>query len=279
MVVAYRTPLVTVSSMILLLRLRLWQLHHRRLVNVVVVAMVVLNTGALTLIPRLAEASTFVARPAAHVTAERSATTHTSAPVPSATSVAPESGPLEVALIGDSLLVRRDDEYTTAFQRYDVAVRLDGAGSRSLRYGWLCTHQGRVVTLPEPSSPRCRRQGLELVRWWVATNQLGNELVVALGTNDAYRRTEDVQWSLSELRRMLGTHPLTLVGTSVFPMRQAFHNWNETAAQWCVEDLDCRFLDWAADPAGQDPHHFSRDGVHPSGPGVAARADFVARRL
>jgi lysophospholipase L1-like esterase len=191
------------------------------------------------------------------------------------------SGTHDVAinLIGDSLIVRRDEDYTRAFVDYGLTLRLDGAGSRSLRYGWLCKQQDRVITAIEPSSPDCKRQGLELVRWWVESNQLRDVLVVALGTNDAYRRTDDVTASLDELRRLLGVHPLVLVGTSSLPMRQAFASWNDTATQWCVTDLNCRFLDWAVDPGGQDPNHFSSDGVHPSTLGGVARAEFIALEL
>lgn len=278
--------------MIWFLRLRLWQLRHRRTANVVSGALAVaavFGFGLLTM-PHLAQASQPVPRPAAHVTAERAAITATASPsatsestvpddAPDVTETTPVRMPREVALIGDSLIVERDDDYTNAFGRFDMTVRLDGTGSRSLRYGWLCRHAERLVTLPEPSSPRCRRQGLETVRWWVASNQLRDELVVALGTNDASRRPEDVLWSLGELRSMLGTHPLVLVGTSVVPMRQAFADWNAIAAQWCALDVDCRFLDWAADPAGQDPRHFARDGVHPTTLGGIARAEFIARSL
>ena len=265
-VVVFRSSHVTVDQMLWFLRLQLWRLQHRRAFSgVVVVAM--LSIGLL-LAPHL------VSQSEAQIAVEHSTiaprTLNTASALPTIT---------DVMLIGDSLIVKHDDAYTEAFLRNNMTVRLDGVGSRSLRYGWLCPQGERIVNSPEPTSPQCRRQGLETVSWWVYTNQLRDELIVALGTNDAYRRSEDMLWSLNELRRMLGEHPIILVGTSIIPMRQAFTDWNTRAANWCAQDNDCRFLDWAGDPAGQNPDHFSSDGVHPSTLGGLARAEFIARSL
>lgn len=274
--------------MLLFLRLQLLYLEHRRLTYSVLMAISVLGGVGLFSVPRLADASSMVFRPIGHVQSERAASSSlASETLPGSTvtdlaisdELAGDTYNVAISLIGDSLVVRRDEDYARAFADYGLTLRLDGAGSRSLRYGWLCKHQNRVITAIEPSSPDCRRQGLELVRWWVESNQLRDVLVVALGTNDAYRRTDDVTASLDELRQLLGDHPLVLVGTSSLPMRQAFANWNGTATQWCSTDLRCRFLDWSAAPDGQDPRHFSSDGVHPSTLGGVARAEFIALEL
>jgi lysophospholipase L1-like esterase len=274
--------------MLLFLRLQLLYFEHRRLTYSVLMAISLLGGVGLFSVPRIAGASSMIFRPAEHVQVEHTPSlVAASAALPGSsatdrmTSDELDSGTHDVAinLIGDSLVSGRDADYTRAFAGYGLTLRTDGAGSRSLRYGWLCKHQDRVVTAVEPSSPDCNRQGLELVRWWVESNQLRDVLVVALGTNDAYRRTDDVTASLVELRRLLGAHPLVLVGTSSLPMRQAFNNWNDTATQWCVTDLDCRFLDWAGDPDGQDPRHFSSDGVHATTLGGIARAEFIALEL
>lgn len=252
--------------MLWFLRLQLWRLQHRRAFGGgVIIAM--LSFGLLLTYH-------LVNQSAAHITVEHSTVT------PSTSSTVSElPNATNVMLIGDSLIVKRDDAYTEAFLRHNMTVRLDGAGSRSLRYGWLCPQGERIVNASEPTSPECRRQGLEIVSWWVYTNQLRDELIIALGTNDANRRSEDMLWSLNELRRMLGEHPIVLVGTSIIPMRQAFVDWNARAANWCEQDRNCQFLDWAGDPAGQNPDHFSSDGVHPSTLGGLARAEFIARSL
>jgi hypothetical protein len=265
-VMVFRSSHVTVNQMLWFLRLQLWRLQHRRAFASGAIV-VMLSTGLL-LSHHLVNQST------AQIAVEHSTITpitlNTASDLPTIT---------DVMLIGDSLIVKRDGAYTEAFLRHNMTVRLDGAGSRSLRYGWLCPQGERIVNASWPTSPECRRQGLEIVSWWVYTNQLRDELVVALGTNDANRRSEDMLWSLNELRRMLGEHPIVLVGTSIMPMRQAFIDWNARAANWCEQDNDCRFLDWAGDPAGQNPDHFTSDGVHPSTQGGLARAEFIARSL
>lgn len=274
--------------MLLFLRLQLLYVEHRRLTYGVLMFISVLGGVGLFSVPHLASASSMVFRPTGHVQAERTASSSlVSETLPgssvtdlaSSDELAGDTHNVAINLIGDSLVVRRDEDYTHAFADNGLTLRLDGAGSRSLRYGWLCIESSRVVTAIEPSSPDCKRQGLELVRWWVESNQLRDVLVVALGTNDAYRRTDDVTASLIELRRLLGNHPLVLVGTSSLPMRQAFENWNDTATQWCGADIDCQFLDWAGDPLGQNPNYFSSDGVHPSTLGGVARAEFIALEL
>jgi len=200
------------------------------------------------------------------------------APAPEASPV-PVGAPVAVALVGDSLLARREDRHVEVFAEVGLDLIADGLGSRALRYGWICPSAAGRRVVAYPDSPECRRQGLEQLDWWASTGRLPFHVVVALGTNGAAASPASTLGDLDDLRRVLGERRLYLLSLASVPLRPSHERWNALAADWCARDRDCRFLDWVSTPAGGDRVSYAGDGVHLSGTGSEHRARFLADEL
>jgi lysophospholipase L1-like esterase len=123
----------------------------------------------------------------------------------------------------------------------------------------------------------CVRQGLESVKWYASVGALPQVVVVALGTNDASAPAGQVRARLDDLRTLLEGRRVVLLETATYPMTGFHAGWNETARSWCLEDVSCRFVDWAR--GAGSPEFFAPDGLHLSASGSLVRAEALASLL
>jgi lysophospholipase L1-like esterase len=194
----------------------------------------------------------------------------------------PVDEPATVTLIGDSLTYRREALYEDAFAREGIPAHADGRGSRALRWGWQCRNAaGRLAILSAPNAPRCRMEGLELLRALATPEghdgvRLGREVVLALGTNDSGLFTPtQANASLDTARTILGDRRVFLVSI-VKPGSSRAVEYDATTRDWCRQDKDCVFVEWATSPAAGRPEMYNTDGVHLTEQGARARAAFIA---
>ena len=123
----------------------------------------------------------------------------------------------------------------------------------------------------------CVRQGLEAVKWYASVDALPQVVVVALGTNDASAPAGQVRARLDDLRTLLEGRRVVLLETATYPMTGFHAGWNKTARSWCLEDVSCRFVDWAR--GAGSPEFFALDGLHLSASGSLVRAEALASLL
>jgi lysophospholipase L1-like esterase len=183
-----------------------------------------------------------------------------------------------VSLVGDSLVSGREALYRDALRAVGVDSLVDGRGSRALRWGWQCKRpDGRLEVLRTPKSEKCRREGLELLRWWARQQTLGEGVVIALGTNDAgLYKPAQTKANLSEARKLVGERPIWLVTVRKLSGSPKVAAWNKAAREWCAVDVACEVIEWAESPAGQSRKSYSSDGVHLTEAGTRSRAMVIA---
>lgn len=182
-----------------------------------------------------------------------------------------------VSLVGDSLVAGRGETYAKAFLVRGVPVTVDGVGSRAIRYGWQCKVQSGLRVFPQMQNKSCRREGLELLRWWAQTGKLGSEVVLALGTNDAalYPGVRSLP-NLQEVRRILGERRVWIVTVRKLNGSSKPAAWNKVAAAWCAKDVACSIIPWAESPISGRSSIYSSDMVHLTQRGAELRAEFIA---
>lgn len=185
---------------------------------------------------------------------------------------------MSVSVVGDSLVSGREQTYQDALRRDGVDALVDGRGSRALRWGWQCKRtDGSLGIFKKPTSEKCRREGLELLRWWARQQTLGEGVVIALGTNDAgLFRPAQTKANLHEARRLIGDRPVWLVTVRKLKPSTKVAAWNQAAREWCAADVACEMIEWAESVGGQDRASYTGDGVHLTEAGVRARAAFIA---
>jgi lysophospholipase L1-like esterase len=183
-----------------------------------------------------------------------------------------------VTIIGDSLVENRGKWYIEAFSIRDVWSSADGFSGRTIRTGWLCrTAQGVRKVFPRPIHSRCGIEGLELLQRMVRRNELGSDLVLALGTNDA--RTFSAQRNVENLdavRAAIGKRRMWLVSVVLLKDRARAERWNSMAAAWCARDIACSMVPWASLRRAWDPSLYVGDGVHLAERGTKLRAEMIA---
>jgi lysophospholipase L1-like esterase len=185
--------------------------------------------------------------------------------------------PSSVGIIGDSLVSASPSTYLQPFLNAGIPAMVDGVGSRALRYGWQCRNaSGRLVVLAQPTSKKCRREGLEVVRHLATSGTLPDVLVIALGTNDAgLFKPHQVAANLAELRSLIGERQVFLVSVKKLTSSKKPGVYNAAAAAWCASDSSCAVIDWASSPAASNRKLYSADRVHLTSKGVAERAQFI----
>jgi hypothetical protein len=182
-----------------------------------------------------------------------------------------------VSLVGDSLVSGRSSLYSKAFLVRGVPATVDGVGSRAIRYGWQCKVSQGLRVFPKPLNERCRREGLEQLRWWADTGKLGTEVVVALGTNDAalYPGARTLP-NLREVRRIVGDRKVWIVTVRKLTNSPKPAAWNKVATEWCAKDIACGMIPWAESKISSKRALYSTDMVHLTQRGAELRAEFIA---
>jgi lysophospholipase L1-like esterase len=188
-----------------------------------------------------------------------------------------EAQPQTVSVVGDSLIAGRERIYREAFAARAVPHNVSGVGSRALRYGWQCKTPAGLVVRPRPLHSKCKREGLEMIKYLRDARGLGTEVVVALGTNDAglYPGARSIP-NLNEVRKLVGTRKIWIVTVRKLSGGPKLKQWNATAAAWCARDISCALIPWAESSLASNPAVYSQDGVHLTERGAKLRAEMIA---
>ncbi len=182
-----------------------------------------------------------------------------------------------VSLVGDSLVANREAVYSAALSARGVQSLIDGRGSRALRYGWQCRMSNGLFVLPKPAHAKCKREGLETLKFWSQSNMLGTDVVIALGTNDAALFPGDkTVANLREARRLVGSRKIWIVTVRKLNGSPRPKEWNITATKWCTKDGNCQMINWASSSAAGKSSNYIADGVHLTPRGAQLRAEIIA---
>lgn len=187
-----------------------------------------------------------------------------------------------VSLVGDSLVAGREALYNNALERAGFEGVANGVGSRAMRFGWQCKLNGSLKIVAKPvAGASCKREGLEQLRYWVARGELGEVVVIALGTNDAGLFNADrMKMNLDEARRIVRNRELYIVTAQALGSRsERMQRWNLAATQWCARDIACSMVPWADNPAAKAKSTYSGDGIHLTVEGTKKRAMVIAASI
>ena len=194
-----------------------------------------------------------------------------------ATPATAQTRSISISIVGDSLVANREAVYAAALSARGVQGIVDGQGSRALRFGWQCRMSNGLFVFPKPAHAKCKREGLETLRHWSQSNQLGTEIVIALGTNDAalFPGAKTVA-NLREARRLVGSRKIWIVTVRKLNGSTRPKEWNITASKWCASDGNCQMINWASSGAAGSSANYIADGVHLTPRGAQLRAEFIA---
>lgn len=187
-----------------------------------------------------------------------------------------------VSLVGDSLVAGREELYNDALERAGFEGVANGVGSRAMRWGWQCRLNGALKIVPKPvTGASCKREGLEQLQYWARRGELGEVVVIALGTNDAGLFNADrMKTNLDEARRIVRNRELYIVTAQALGSRsERMQRWNTAAAQWCARDIACRMVPWAESQAAKAKSTYSGDGIHLTVEGTKKRAMVIAASI
>lgn len=191
--------------------------------------------------------------------------------------------PVRVSLVGDSLVKQNQDTYVKALKRAGFKPSVDGVGSRAVRSGWQCRIGGYLRIYDTKVHEGCKPEGIERIRLWREAGELGDRLVVALGTNDAaLYPPNEVFGRFKQLRRVAGDLPVHLVTAAKLTgpgSRAKVAAWNKEARRWCESDRNCQMIEWGDSKWAKDHSSYTGDKVHLSLRGLERRASFIAKTL
>lgn len=190
---------------------------------------------------------------------------------------------VRVSLVGDSLVKQNQETYARALKRAGFKPSVDGVGSRAVRSGWQCRIGGYLRIYETKIHEGCKPEGIERIRLWRDTGELGDRLVVALGTNDAaLYPSNEVYGRFKQLRRVAGDLPVHLVTAAKLTgpsSRARVAAWNKEARRWCKSDGNCQMIEWGESKWAKDHSSYTGDKVHLSFKGLERRAAFIAKTL
>lgn len=194
-----------------------------------------------------------------------------------------EAESARVSLIGDSLVKQSQETYESALRKAGFKPLVDGVGSRAVRTGWQCRVDGVLRIYPDRINTNCKPEGIEQISLWRRSGDLGERLVLALGTNDAaLYPSGEVKGRLSAARKAAGDIPIHLVTAAKLTgpkSRSKVEAWNKEAREWCMDDGRCSVIEWGATRWARDPGTYTGDKVHLSARGLARRARFISETL
>ena len=184
----------------------------------------------------------------------------------------------KVSIVGDSLVASREKLYEDALVGQGFDAEANGVGSRALRYGWQCRINGSLRVVAKPVDSKCRREGLEQIRYWAQRGELGEVVVIALGTNDAGLFTaKQTAGNLSTVRSIVRNREIKIVSVAALGSRnKRMKAWNEAAATWCAADTNCVMVPWAESAYAKAKTTYSSDGIHLTVEGTKHRAAVIA---
>jgi lysophospholipase L1-like esterase len=142
---------------------------------------------------------------------------------------------------------------------------------------------GSSENLSRRVSQNCKPEGIEQIKLWRRSGELGDRLVLALGTNDAaLYPSSEVRGRLDAARKAAGgvaIHLVTAAKLTGPKSRARVEAWNREARAWCAADGNCSMIEWGETKWARDPGTYTGDKVHLSGRGLSKRAKFISETL